>query len=68
MDSGSPDDECDSEIMEIKSQLVHCHSGKDIAHAISKVLNSSFTKRHKPEHFEEDGNIIFMALVDNGLK
>lgn len=68
LDGGSPDDEFDSEISSIASQLDRVGSGRDAAHTIARVLNSSFSESHKPEEFEVEGNIIFEALVKNGLK
>ncbi|MCA9423304.1 MAG: hypothetical protein H6940_05280 [Burkholderiales bacterium] len=65
---GSPDDEFDSEINAITSQLQRCGSGKDVADAIARVLNSSFSEKHNPEEYEEEGNCIYKALVENGLK
>ncbi|MHA2220025.1 MAG: hypothetical protein ACXACY_29385 [Candidatus Hodarchaeales archaeon] len=65
---GSPDDEFDSEINEITSELQHCSSGKDVAHTIANVLNRAFSEKYKPEEFEEEGNSIYKSLVENGLK
>jgi len=68
LDGGSPDDEFDSEISSIVSQLDRSGSGRDVAHSIARVLNSSFSESHRPEEFEVEGNMIFEALVKNGLK
>ncbi len=68
LEGGSQKDEFDSEINLITSQLQRCNSGNDVAHAISRVLNSSFSEKHKPDQFEEEGNFIYKALVKNGLK
>ncbi len=68
LEGGSPDDEFDSEINAITSQLQRCGSGKDVAHTIARVLNSAFSENHKPEEFEEEGNFIYKTLVENGLK
>jgi len=68
LEGGSPEDEFDSEINSITSQLQRCNSGVDVAHVISRVLNSSFSEKHTPNLYEEEGNIIFEALVKNGLK
>ena len=68
LESGCPDDEFDSEINSITNQLEGCESVKDIAHTISRVLNSAFSEWHKPEDFEEEAGIIYKALVENGIK
>ncbi len=68
LEGGSPDDEFDSEINAIASQLQRCGSGKDIAHAIARVLNSAFSEKYKPEEYENEGNLIYKALIENGLK
>jgi hypothetical protein len=68
LEGGSPDDEFDSEINLITSQLVRCGSGKDVAHTIARVLNSAFSEGYKPEEFEEEGNFIYKSLLENGLK
>lgn len=68
LEGGSPDDEFDSEINSIASQLPRCGSGKDVAHTIARVLNNAFSEKHKPEEFEAEGRKIFEALVENGIK
>ena len=68
LEGGSPNDEFDSEINAITSQLQRCGSGKDVAHVIARVLNSAFSEKYEPEEFEDEGNTIFKALVENGLK
>jgi hypothetical protein len=65
---GSPDDEFDSEITAIVGQLNRCNSSKDVAHAIARVLNSSFCEKHQPEEFEDEGLIIYKSLVQHGIK
>ena len=68
LSSGGPEDELDSEILSITSQLQRCGSGRDVAYAITRVLNSSFSQSHKFEEFEQEGIKIYKALVENGLK
>ena len=52
LSDGGPDDEFDSEIMAIVGQLNRCGSGRDVAHAIARILNSSFSKKYEPSEFE----------------
>ena len=68
LEGGSPEAEFDSEINLISSQLQGCKSGNDVACTISSVLNSAFSEKYKPELFSEEGNQIYKALVENGLK
>ncbi len=68
LEGGSPEDEFDSEINSITSQLQRCHSGKDVSHAIARVLNSAFSEKYLPEEFEKEGNIIYNSLIENQLK
>ncbi len=62
LEGGCPEDEFDSEIASIANQLTRCKSGKDVAHAITRVLNSSFGEKHKPSEFEDAGTAIFEKL------
>jgi hypothetical protein len=64
---GSPKDEFDSEISSIVGQLARCNSGKDISHAIARVLGSSFSEKFEPEKFEEEGLKIYKDLKKHGL-
>jgi hypothetical protein len=64
---GSPDDEFDSEIISIVGQLQRCGSGKDIAHAIARVLTSSFGEKFEPSEFETEGEHIYAELQQSGL-
>ena len=68
MEDGNPDDEFDPEIKAIAKQLERCNSGRDIAHAIARVLNSAFNESHQPEEFLQEGDIIHKGLITNGLK
>ena len=62
------DDELDSEIMSITSQLQRCGSGRDVAHAFCRVLNSAFNEKDEPELYFKEGEIIYKALKENGIK
>ncbi|MGV6852293.1 MAG: hypothetical protein ACWA5R_08990 [bacterium] len=62
------DDELDSEILSIASQLQRCRSGRDVSHAIARVLNSAFSEKFQPEEFEHEGSLIYQELLANGIK
>lgn len=68
LEGGSPEDELDSEINSITSQLHRCNSGKDVSLAIARVLSSTFSEKHLPEDFEKEGYIIYNSLIENQLK
>lgn len=68
MGDGFPDDEFDSEIISIAKQLDRCNSGRDVAHAIARTLNSSFNENHQPQEFTNEGDIIYKGLIESGLK
>jgi hypothetical protein len=66
--SGCPQDEFDSEIRAITLQIPRCESSKDIAHAIARVINSSFSLETKPEEFELESEWIFAMLIKHKTK
>ena len=67
LEGGSPDDEFDSEIMSIVGQLHRCGSGRDISHAIARVLTSSFGEKFDASLFEAEGRWIYDTLIKHGL-
>jgi 3-methyladenine DNA glycosylase/8-oxoguanine DNA glycosylase len=67
LESGSPEDEFDSEVSSIVRQLTRCKTAVDITHAIARTFNSSFSDKFKPEDFIEQGTEIFNKLKENDL-
>ena len=68
LEAGAPDDEFDSVIVAIYSQLKSCNTSEDIANTIARVINKDFSENFKPQTFIEESEIIYEALVKNGLK
>lgn len=66
--NGSPKDEFDFEIRAITLQIPHCQSSKDIAYAIAKVINNSFSLDRKIEEFELESEWIFAMLIKHKIK
>ena len=68
LSGGSPADEYDSEILSITSKIQRCRSGEDVAGAIAAVLNKSLSESLSSEVYEEEGALIYEALVELGVK
>ena len=67
LETGSPQDEFDSEVGSIVKQLPRCKSSIDIAHTIARVLTSSFGDKFEPDEFKEYSEELFNSLKDHGL-
>jgi hypothetical protein len=59
---GAPEDEFDSEIASVVSQLNRIHSAKDAAQVLSRVFTSSFGQGFKPESCLEIGELLYKAI------
>ena len=65
LDFGLPEDEFDSEIKSIISQLPRCKSALDVAHLLAHVFSSSFGEKFEPKQYLEYGEELFKLLKDN---
>ena len=65
---GAPDDEFDSEIASVVTQIPRIASANDAVHAVSRVFSSAFdADTFAPAHCSDDGNRIYSALLDAKL-
>ncbi len=66
--SGAPQDEFDSEIASVASQIPRIQSSKDAAYVVSREFSSNFEPHlFKPEACADVGEKLYKALEERGL-